>query len=168
MHKYSIWIIPEKPAYDELADVIYDLAATYDEPTFSPHITLCGNVQSTDENVERIVREAAESFSPFELEFGPVEFSTTYFQCVLVRVKTSAKLINLHLAIKHAFAIEQEHVYMPHMSLLYSNMDMQGREAVMRVTAIRSVSAPATAITIVRADSPDPKTWGVFATIPLT
>lgn len=57
MNKYGIWIIPEKPAFDELERVIKDLAVRYEAPTFSPHLTLCGRVESTDDEVQRVVSE---------------------------------------------------------------------------------------------------------------
>lgn len=167
MKKYSIWINPQGSAQNELTQIIQTLAKEYHGPIFSPHLTLCGGLESTDDEVEEKAFKAVKNISPFSLEFGPVEFSTTYFQCVLIRIKTTAKLVNTHLALKKSFGIEEEHVFMPHISLLYSKMDMEKREQAAQSVQVKTKSFTANEITITRADSPDPQTWKVVKTIPL-
>lgn len=167
MNKYGFWVVPDGEVYESLKAVITDLSKKMNAPAFSPHMTLHGVVESNDNEIVEKVKEAAKHISQFELELGPIEFSTTYFQCVFVRIKATAQLFNAHLELRKAFGISENHVFMPHASLLYSDMDMEEREKVAKSTRLQHHTFIAKEITIVRADQPDPETWEVVAVVPL-
>ncbi len=165
MNKYGFWITPDGEVFAELQKTINELASRYTAPTFSPHMTLHGVVESTDSQVVEKVQNAIKNTQPFKLELGVVEFSTTYFQCVFVRIKTNANLVNAHLELRNAFDSPANHVFMPHASLLYSDMNMEEREKVSNSITITESSFVANEVTIVRADESNPKTWEVVAKV---
>jgi len=167
MTKYGFWIIPENDTYQEFNKVIKKYANSFDGPTFTPHMTIHGVVISTDEEVVKTVREAVKNIKSFELQVGDVEFSTTYFQCIFARIKTSAKLFNTHLAIRKAFNMNDKNVFMPHASLVYGDFDMETREKITKEIKIQNKSFTADKITIVRADTSDPKDWTIVEQVPL-
>lgn len=168
MSKYGFWIIPDGETYESLRATINHLAEQHSAPIFSPHMTIHGVVESTDDQIIKKVQRAAKHIFQFKLELGLVEFSSTYFQCIFVRLKTTAPLFNAHLELRKAFGITEKHVYMPHASLLYSDMSMNEREKVTQSIKLKPSSFTAKAISIVRADQHDPATWEVVAKIPLT
>ncbi len=159
MQKYGFWIIPENTSYQELEKIIEEYGLKYNSPLFTPHMTIHGVISSTDEEVIKIVEEVSKKIKPFELEIGEVEFSSTYHQCILARVKTSANLFNVYMFLRKAFGVEVKHVFMPHMSLVYGDFNMEEREKIAKEIKIKNRSFEAKKITIVRADSPDPENW---------
>lgn len=167
MNKYSFWIIPDNDFYAELEEIIAKYSAEYKAPVFTPHITIHNPVVSDDKAVVRKVQEAAQKLSPFEIQVGPVEFSTTYFQSVFVRMKTSAELLTAHMTLKESLGVTNDFVFMPHMSLVYGNFSMQVRAQIAREIKILIKSFQAKKITIARADSSDPKDWGIVAEVKL-
>ncbi|MDA1079158.1 MAG: 2'-5' RNA ligase family protein [bacterium] len=167
MNKYSFWLVPTNETRQKLQTVVEEYAKIYDSPTFVPHVTICSPIESTDEEVVEAVKRAVADTNPFEVKFADVEFSTTYFQCVFVRAKTTAALLQTHLAIKDAFHDTREHVFMPHASLVYGNFAMKPREKIAQEITLSGLSFFANAVTIVRADTSDPKDWDVVAEVEL-
>jgi 2'-5' RNA ligase len=161
MTKFSFWLIPENDLYQELEQVIVENAEKSSSPVFVPHVTLHGPVVSTDKQVVVDVRRAISEIKPFEVQVGDAEFSTTYFQCVFARIRTSAELLNAHLALRNSLGVEEDHVFMPHASLVYGDFDMKIRERIAKEIKLKITHFMASKITIVRADSADPKEWGV-------
>jgi 2'-5' RNA ligase len=130
-------------------------------------MTLHGVVSSTDENVVKVTREAVKGLRPFSLEVGEVEFSSTYFQCIFARVKTNANLFNAHMALRHSFGMEEERVFMPHLSLVYGDFEMEKREKITKEIDIKNKFFEAKEITIIRADLPNPDTWEIVEQVKL-
>jgi len=167
MKKFGFWIIPENNFYQELEKVIQKYGKKYNSPIFTPHMSLHGVVESTDKRVVEIVEKAANKIKPFKIEVGNVEFSTTYFQCVFVRTKTNAKLLDAHLTIRKGFNFQEKHVFMPHASLVYGDFDMETREKISQEIKLLEKNFKARKITIVRADSSKPKDWEIIKQVKL-
>ena len=165
MKKYSFWLIPENDLYQDIEKVIVKYTGEYGSPVFVPHVTTHSTVVSTDKQVVNDVQRAISEIESFEVQVGDVEFSTTYFQCVFARIKTSAELLNTHLSLQDALEGEKNHVFMPHASLLYGDFDMQTRENIAKEIRLKTSSFMANKITIVRADSRDPKDWSVVSQV---
>ncbi|MBU0578774.1 hypothetical protein KKE34_04260 [Patescibacteria group bacterium] len=164
---FCLWIIPENSFYQEIEGVVSQYSKEYDSPIFTPHVTINGRVSLTDDQVIRKVEKAVFNIKSFEIEVGNVEFSTTYFQCVFVRMKTSAKLLETHLSLKNALGVKDQHVFMPHASLVYGDFDMKTREKIASEIKFKSTGFIAKKITIVRVDSSNPKDWNIVKQVPL-
>ena len=80
---------------------------------------------------------------------------------MFARMRTSADLVNAHLILKDALSVEEQHVFMPHASLVYGDFDMVVREKLAHEIKLKSKNFTAEKITIVRANSRDPKEWNI-------
>lgn len=136
--KYSIWLIPPEPVYSEIKKIIDSLSNEYGAPKAEPHLTVVGNIEKNLSEVNEKAEELAESACSLELSLGPVSFSTTFFQCVFVRVNSTAELMDLNLTAKKLLNMENT-VFMPHISLLYGDFTMKQREKV--ASSIGNLSA---------------------------
>ena len=161
--KYSIWIIPPQSVFNELSKVINDLSIEYKGPVFKPHMTVLGNIDRELGDIQKAVETVANDTERLSLSLGPVSFSTTYFQSVLVRVNSIAQLMQLNLDIKKLLDIENN-VFMPHMSLMYGNHDMETREKIAAKIKLQSTSFVANEIVIIPEKS-EPKEWEPIVTI---
>lgn len=163
---YAIWIIPPEPTYCYLQEKIEKLASEYGSPVFEPHLTLLSGINEDLQTVVEKVTTIANRQQPLPLSFGPVSFSTTYFQSVLVRVNSTAPLLQLHLDIVKTFNVDLG-VFMPHMSLVYGNFPMSLREQIAEKIEINPPAFVAKELVIMSAES-DPNEWKKLATIQLS
>lgn len=159
--KYGFWVIPENKTYQVFERIIRKYSKKYNAPMFVPHMTIHGVIESTEEKVVRGVKKVADKIRPFEVQVGEVEFSTTYFQCVFARIKTNAKLLNTYLALRDSLEFTEKHVFMPHASLVYGDFDMETREKISKEIEFSNEKFMVNKITIVKADSRDPKNWHI-------
>ena len=162
--KYSIWIIPPQPIFNEVAKVINDLSVEYKGPVFEPHMTVLGNIDRELSDIRKAVETVAKDTEKLNLSLGPVSFSTTYFQSVLVRINSTAQLMQLNLYIKKLLNIENN-VFMPHMSLMYGNHDTKTREKIAAKIKLQTTSFIADQIVIIPEKS-EPEEWKPIVTIP--
>ena len=161
--KYSIWVILPQPIFNEVSKVINDLSVEYKGPVFKPHMTVLGSIDRKLSDIRKAVETVANDTERLSLSLGPVSFSTTYFQSVLVRVNSTAQLTQLNLDIKKLLDIENN-VFMPHISLMYGNHDMKTREKIAEKIKLQSSSFVADKIVIVPEKS-EPEEWEPIVTI---
>jgi hypothetical protein len=124
---YSLWILPPAKISNILASIIKKLSQKYKSPIFEPHLTLLDGFSATKEEALSGTKKLFSLMKLFSLSFGEVSFSTTYGQCVFVRIKSNAFLMDYNLLAKKIFKIENS-IFMPHMSLLYAHLSMKNRE----------------------------------------
>lgn len=165
--KYCVWIIPPQPVFDELNTIISDLSAEYKSPVFKSHMTLLGSTERELDDIRKAVEAVAKNTKKLNLSLGPISFSTTYYQSVLVRVGSTAELMQLNLDLKKALGIENS-VFMPHISLMYGDHDMKTREEIAAKIKLQSTSFIVDSIVIVPiAENSKPEDWEPVVTIPL-
>lgn len=165
MNKFSLIIIPEEDSYQEFEKIIQKYSKEYKTPLFVPHLTMISHAYFPGDTVVETVRKIVKQFKPFELQVGNVEISTTYHQCVFARTNTTAGLMNLHLSLKESLNIQEKHVFMPHLSLVYGDLDMTTREKISQEIKLKSTGFTAKKITIIIAGSTDPKDLSVVEEI---
>ena len=124
--QYSIWILSEGKAQETLAGVIHRLAKKYQGPIFEPHLTLLSPIPEKKEVVIEKAVEIAKSFSPYKLTTTSIDYGTTYFQCVFVRVKATKPLIETAMLTQKLFGINK--LFIPHITLFYGNVDLETRK----------------------------------------
>lgn len=155
---YSLWIVPPIRIGEPLQEVIANLSVKNGSPDFEPHITLLGDVSSDLKSLKQKAELLASKLKPFPISFSEVSFSTTYFQSVLVRVKATAALMNANMLAKEIYKVDNN-VFMPHMSLMYGNQDMKGREKVVsEVVLPKNISFEVSKLVIIPSTQ-NPKDW---------
>jgi len=164
MELYSIWIIPPEPFYSKIEKTVNFLSKKYKGPVLEPHMTLLGNIEMPLSQLVQKTKKLAESTKPFVISSGPVSFSTTYFQSVLLRINSNAKLMQLNLNAKKLTGKEND-VFMPHISLLYGDHEMGVRQSVASEIRFPKTSFLAEKFTITPSTK-DPSEWKHVAEIP--
>lgn len=122
----TIWVVPPPSIKRTLEIEVERLSEKYNSPIFEPHMTLLGDISMERNEFLTKVRKLAKMISPLSLSLGEVSFSTTFFQSVFVRVKSTAELMDANLQAKNMFGIENN-VFMPHISLMYGEHSMKVR-----------------------------------------
>jgi hypothetical protein len=75
-----------------------------------------------------IAEQIASSLKPIQIEFDKVTYGNMYHQCVYILCKASQDLTSAGRAAKEAFHVDPSTPYMPHVSLIYSDMSSPSRQ----------------------------------------
>jgi 2'-5' RNA ligase len=166
---YSLWIPIEGDIESTLYIQIKVLSKKYSTPLFHPHLTILGGIDDDENSVLKKVRQIAENTRQFPLELSNVSISTTYFQCVFVRVKATAELLDLRIRSEEVFK-KDVGMYMPHISLIYSEADMKAREKIASEIKLPKTSFTASGLSIIEFDieNIDPSAWDVVRNFELS
>jgi len=128
---YSLWLLPhEQTTKTCLTEVVTGLAARHDGPVFEPHMTMLGDVDLTLDMLSEKMKEVAQNTSILELKTSSVEYSTSYYQCVFVRVRPTPRLMQLFDDMKQNLGLTKPSVFMPHISLYYGNLPYRERHEI--------------------------------------
>ncbi|WP_066415359.1 2'-5' RNA ligase family protein [Halorubrum aethiopicum] len=163
---YSIWLQPDQDSneYHRLSELIDHYSQRYDDaPIFAPHTTLLGGLSDDQDTITETTRTLAQEHEPFEVSFPRVHCSTTRYQCVFLLVEPVLELLSLYEDAVGAFEAGSE-MYVPHLSLIYSDMSLQERLEL--VEDIKSESMPGTALLdtlVVVETTGDAKEWETIA-----
>lgn len=159
---YSIWLQPDPDSseYHQLTELIDEYSQQYeDAPAFDPHITLVGGLSENQDKVREITRTLAQDHESFTVSFPRVHCSTTRYQCVFLLVEPNIELLSLHQDAVEWFG-NAGGMYIPHLSLIYSDMDVEKR--LQLTEEIGAQSPPDTALLnsiAVVETSGDPQEW---------
>ena len=128
-NEYSIWFIPDRDtdAYRELSNMISEYAEMYDDaPEFKPHITVLGGIDRDVSILKRNVQDLAEECNPVETILTRPHCSTTKHQCVFILVEPTVSILSAHETMRDVCKLDQR-MYVPHLSLIYSEMGIAER-----------------------------------------
>ena len=164
--RYSLWIIPSSSLKKSLDEIILKLAKKYKSPKFEAHMTLLGDINSDEKTIIQKTKKLVSKTKTFPLQLGEISFSTTYFQSVFVRVKSTAKLMETNLKAKRIFQMDNN-VFMPHISLLYGNHKMILREKIAKEIKLPKNKSFKAKNIIVVPSTQTPAEWEHLAEIPL-
>ncbi|KAH7624734.1 putative Cyclic phosphodiesterase [Nannochloris sp. 'desiccata'] len=126
---YSLWFVPKGSLAAHLHREIVDTSRKTEAPEFFPHVTLLGGIAQPKEQVLTIAEQIASSLKPIQIEFDKVTYGNIYHQCVYILCKASEDLSRAGRAAKEAFNLDPSTPYMPHLSLIYSDMSSSDRQA---------------------------------------
>jgi 2'-5' RNA ligase len=121
---YSIWLIPEGETYDILKSIIFELANTYTQIKFIPHVTLLSGFLGDPEELKIKSETLAQKISPFNLKFDSVRFFNEFFRSLFINIKSNYHLEDArYLAITEFIYSDSD--FLPHLSLAYGNFDQK-------------------------------------------
>ena len=130
---YSIWLLTQnKSTQTYLQSLVNSLASKHQGPQFEPHLTMLGDLDLTLDAVNKNCQKLAHQFKPIQVETGPIEYSTTYYQCVFVRIKPNPELMSFYDSTKQSFKLTSSSVFMPHISLLYGDIPYSKRHQIIK------------------------------------
>ncbi|DBA77639.1 TPA: hypothetical protein ACH3X1_009437 [Trebouxia sp. C0004] len=134
---YSIWLEPKGPLAAQLQKEIDYLADAYGGPTFPPHVTLVGGVNGTEEQIVECAKGLADNLQPYRIKFNHPAYGGMYHQCVYMLCHQDDAAMRAGQLSKETFSQGQTSSYMPHLSLLYSDIDEHVRKQALEVVKKR-------------------------------
>eukprot|EP00873_Tetraselmis_striata_P010874 jgi/Tetstr1/431138/TSEL_020852.t1 len=129
MGQYSLWIEPTGQLAEQLQAEIERLRAEHSGPCFAPHVTLAAFTAEDDAAAEAITAKLVATMKPYHLTFIDVSYGAIFHQCVFLLCAKDAAVMDAAAAAKAALGLP-ESPYMPHLSLLYADIDEATRAQV--------------------------------------
>jgi 2'-5' RNA ligase len=168
---YSLWLVPgaDTTARRQLQATITELAAGHeDAPVFEPHITVFGGIDEERTVLEETTQTFAAGTDPLELSFEGVSWSTTRHQCIFLVVEPTLELVKLHRSAREEFD-EPNTAYHPHLSLIYSEMDLEDRRDVAQSIDTMALPSGITCHRLELVDTIGPESeWETLVSLPLS
>jgi 2'-5' RNA ligase len=105
-----------------LAAIICGLSKTYGTPCFPPHVTLLASIERAPTEVVAITRALASRLKRLQIESSGLATSGAYFRSLFIRAVVSDELKAAYDLARQAFGVQPAGDFMPHLSLLYSEL----------------------------------------------
>jgi len=129
---HSIWLLPEKQAFEYYQAVIHRLAKEAATPIFGPHITLLGQIPGPVNQIQKSLEKLLNDRKAFDLELDQIELSDTFYRSIILLVKENAELEQLYTRSLDRFNMVDKEIFVPHLSLLYSHLSRERKMELLR------------------------------------
>ena len=130
LQTYSLWFIPRGTIGQLLVDEINQLAQQYASVSFSPHVTLVGNIAAHEDEMVQKTQELASHLHPCTLQLSDLAYTDEYYKSLFVKIEPSADILATYNIARGIFPDSQAGAYMPHISLLYGNFPVTTKEQI--------------------------------------
>jgi 2'-5' RNA ligase len=131
-NNFSLWLMPCGDVYHRLQELIFRLSQEWSSPLFEPHVTLLGRLEGTEAGLQSETSIIASQLKPMTIQLGTLGFLEEYYRCLFIRVVCSRKLTIAHQSAAEAFCVQKESKFMPHISLVYANLDSTTKLKIIR------------------------------------
>jgi len=115
--------MPSGELYDRLTRVIFELSRKHGAPVFEPHVTLLANIPGAEDTTVALCQRLAAMVEPFSIQLTKLDHLNEYYRCLFARVLETRSVVETHSKARNVFGLQQELLYMPHLSLLYGHFD---------------------------------------------
>lgn len=130
---YSLWVLPPPgPLRQRLQAEIDALAEKYGGPKFPAHVTVLPDIKQPRDQLLATAASLAAQLPPYDITLLSVSCGAIYHQCVYLLCAKDVDTVAAAAAARRAYGMPPppDKPYMPHLSLLYSDIDPDTRRAV--------------------------------------
>jgi 2'-5' RNA ligase len=125
---FAVWLLPEKKCAATLSEIISNLSRDNKTTPFNPHLTLISGSCSSVEQTKKILLHTVRSLSPVTLSVKKLHCSEEYFKTIFLHLSNSDDLEKYRKKMIAALPGNHSQHFLPHVSLLYSNMDLKDKK----------------------------------------
>ncbi|XP_010518831.1 PREDICTED: cyclic phosphodiesterase isoform X2 [Tarenaya hassleriana] len=119
---YSVWALPEEDAADRFRKVMEGLRSEFGGPKFDPHVTVVGAIKLTADEANKMFEAACDGLKAYTATVDRVGTGTFFYQCVFLLLRQKPEVMGAGAHCTNHFNYYSTIPYMPHLSLLYSDL----------------------------------------------
>ena len=127
---YSLWFMPGGEVRDEVKALIEKFARELGTDPFLPHVTLLGQVKDVEAHIIKKTARLANSLNAFSITLNEAAYSDEYFRCLYLSARKEPALMSANLKARVAFGKMDAARFMPHLSLVYGDIDVSKKERI--------------------------------------
>ena len=158
--RYHLWLNPSGDLFGSLKGLMVRLCQEYRGPEFDPHITLLGDIDGDEEECCEKVNGLAHSLRTMEIRCKELAYQEDYFHCLYITVENTPVLANARQEATRIFGQASRSPFHPHVSLLYGLFPSRVKKSIIKsFPGDWPRSGLAKEMTLVRAESTNPKDW---------
>jgi 2'-5' RNA ligase len=154
MQNFSVWLIPAQKDFDYFGNVINKMARKQGVPAFRPHVTLFVGQTDSLKKIEQILKNSTNLPRPFSLKTNGLDVTEAKFKTLFITLNNNEQLATLSLEIGK-IALKNEYHFKPHLSLLYKDMPLNEKEALLKKIDLKATTITFDKIELIREDDPD-------------
>lgn len=136
MQDVSLWLVPTPKDSAYLQAIIDPLADKYQAPRFSPHVTVAGRLQVSDDYQSSLAALAAAT-PVLQLDNQGLEHSAALFRTVYIRTSLADPLVALRQRVYELWPENAIKPFMPHISLIYKELAPLERQIIIQALRIK-------------------------------
>lgn len=136
MQEVSLWLVPQPEDAAYLQGIIDQLAEKYQAPRFSPHVTLAGRLQ-VSEQYQSSLSDLAAATPILQLHNQGLDHSATLFRTVYIRTSLADSLVTLREQVYELWPENAVKPFMPHISLIYKELTSSERQLIIQALKIK-------------------------------
>ncbi|NQT62631.1 MAG: 2'-5' RNA ligase family protein [Candidatus Marinimicrobia bacterium] len=118
--------------------MIAQLSKRGETPNFSPHITLLGQLTQNVDWIKAKLIDFTQNVEPFQLSFSHIGMFDQYFRSIIMHTHLNPALDRLHASAKEQFEVKTNNTFVPHLSLIYSHLELANKKLLLESIAIGS------------------------------
>ena len=147
--------------------LIEQLAEKGSTPSFSPHITLLGQTKQKIDLFKPQMEEFFKNIEPFDISFSHMGMFDTYYRSIVMHTHPGSVLENMHTRAKSRLQEETRDLFMPHLSLQYSNLTLSEKQALLKDILIQFPLTVRIETAVLIETNGGPDQWQEILRIPL-
>jgi 2'-5' RNA ligase len=142
MTSLMTWLVPAAgPERTTLAEVIGRLAEKHGGPVFAPHITITPTIDSDPDEATSALEQITARIAPFDVSLDAVGHEPAYYRALYLRAVPCPQLTELNQAARQAWELDPAVPYVPHLSLLYSDIPDERKDPIIAEIGLRLPAA---------------------------
>ena len=126
---FSLWLRPEQRQIDELTEIVSDLAHRYCTQPFPPHITLLSSISADITTIRQACKKIVDQTLEFEIPLQKIDYTEAYYRNFYILAEFTSPLLTIYEYAKKLLSFANAEKYMPHVSLLYGDLDIETKES---------------------------------------
>lgn len=126
---HSIWLTLDPVSERKVTALISSTAARFGCPSFTPHITLLGELEGTVDKSVNLIRDAFADVSAARLDVSNAKAGNTFFTSIILQAPLSKPLDNARTSLVNALTPDRFEQFNPHVSLAYGLADSTEKTA---------------------------------------
>lgn len=127
---YTLWLMPDKEAYQKLSKLIIDLSTLHETPEFEPHVTLLSGIMDEEAQAIQKTAQLANQFSMISANLNRIDFLELFYRCLFFHTNKSQALMEIRSAAEALFEHTNITPFVPHVSFLYGSLPVFQKEAI--------------------------------------
>jgi 2'-5' RNA ligase len=127
---YTLWLLLPPAEGTRFRELIQTLAAQHGTPSFEPHITLLGSIDGSEAAIVAASAALARRIAPLPIRLAEIGQRDTYFQCLFVHAVPDPALVRANRLAREAFSRRDDAAFLPHLSLVYGDLERAQKAAV--------------------------------------
>ena len=127
-NEYSLWLRPAQTQIDEFTEIISSLAHHHRTVPFAPHLTLLSGINCGLHDIKQYCAKFVGQYEEFDIPLQKMDYTETYYRNFFIVAEATQQLSKMYEDTKNAFACKTHEVFMPHLSVLYGNIEIKTKQ----------------------------------------